>query len=74
MSLTVLGVFHIQGPTLLLTLSKAAHGFNIHQSRINGTQLRATALKAENSSSMCLQPEQKQAEKDQATFTDLKIK
>lgn len=74
MSLTVLGVLHIHGPTLLLTLSKAVLGFNIHQSHISGTKFRATSLKVENSSSMCLQPEHKQAEKDRATFTDLKIK
>ena len=74
MSLSVLGVFHIHGPTLLLMLSKAVHGFNLHQSHISGTKLRATSLKVENSSSMCLQPEQKQAEKAWAAFTDLKIK
>lgn len=74
MSLTVLRVFHIHGPTLLVTLSKAAHGFNMHQSHIRSTKLSATSLKAENSASMCPQPEQKQAEMARATFTDLKTK
>lgn len=53
MSLTVLRVFHIHGPMLLLMLSKAVHGFNTHQSHISGTQLRASSLKVENSSSVC---------------------
>lgn len=57
MSLTVLRVFQIHGPTLLK--SAAARVLNTHQSHISRTELRAPSLKVENSSRMCLQPQQK---------------